>query len=607
MYTEFYGLREKPFSLSPDPRFLFLSDSHREALAHLLYGIEQGEGFIAITGEVGTGKTTLCRTLLQRIEPGSEVAFLFNPQLSGLELLQAIDAEFGLETAGKTRRELMDQLNRFLLTKRQEGRRVVLLIDEAQNLEREALEQVRLLSNLETDTTKLIQIILLGQPELDAQLESPELRQLRQRINVRWRLGPLSQAETRDYVRHRLRVAAGSTREIFSELALREIHRSSGGIPRLINRICDRALLAGFAANSAEIGLGTVAEVQREIDGREAAPATVPAAALGERLRRYGLDPRVALGALAVIAISVGVVWWKAAAPTAAPERAAAPAVAPKRAAAPAVAPELAAAPLPAVTASLPVPAAAPAPVENVPPPAPPPAPVVAEPPAPVDFGSVLAHSAPAATVAASLDVLLRSWGDEPVGADLLLLPQFGELLENIGFAVLELEGASLELMAAIDRPALLVLSAPDGAPRGLLLTALAGDEVTLEGVGPIPLHIPRDELAQHWSGRALVPWKDHAMLPPLLGPGATGDSVRWLQDGLAALGLLAGPANGEFGDATQQAVRAFQREEALPVDGWVGPLTLIRLYARLPGYAASPRLASAALDPAARTDGGRS
>ena len=176
MYTEFYGLREKPFSLSPDPRFLFLSDSHREALAHLLYGIEQGEGFIAITGEVGTGKTTLCRTLLQRLEPGSEVAFLFNPQLSGLELLQAIDAEFGLETQGKTRRELMDQLNRFLLTKRQEGRRVLLLIDEAQNLDREALEQVRLLSNLETDTTKLIQIILLAQPELDAMLESPELR-----------------------------------------------------------------------------------------------------------------------------------------------------------------------------------------------------------------------------------------------------------------------------------------------------------------------------------------------------------------------------------------------------------------------------------------------
>jgi len=150
MYTQFYGLREKPFSLSPDPRYLFLADSHREALAHLLYGIEQGEGFIAITGEVGTGKTTLCRTLLQRIEPGTEVAFIFNPQLSALELLQAISAELGLETGDRTRRELTDQLNRFLLTKRQEDHRVLLIIDEAQNLAPDALEQVRLLSNLET-------------------------------------------------------------------------------------------------------------------------------------------------------------------------------------------------------------------------------------------------------------------------------------------------------------------------------------------------------------------------------------------------------------------------------------------------------------------------
>jgi general secretion pathway protein A len=231
----------------------------------------------------------------------------------------------------------------------------------------------------------------------------------------------------------------------------------------------------------------------------------------------------------------------------------------------------------------------------------------VVEEPAPVDLGSVLAHSAPAATVAASLDVLLRSWGAEPVGADLLLLPQFSELLENIGFAVLGLEGASLELLATIDRPALLVLSAPDGAPRGLLLVAIAGDLVTLEGVGPAPLRVSRGELAAHWSGRALVPWKDHAMVPPLLGPGATGDPVRWLQGGLSTLGLLAGPVDGEFGAPTQQAVRAFQLEEALPVDGWVGPLTLIRLYARLPGYAAAPRLANAALDSAARADGGRS
>jgi general secretion pathway protein A len=589
MYTEFYGLREKPFSLSPDPRFLFLSDSHREALAHLLYGIEQGEGFIAITGEVGTGKTTLCRTLLQRLEPGSEVAFLFNPQLSGLELLQAIDAEFGLETQGKTRRELMDQLNRFLLTKRQEGRRVLLLIDEAQNLEREALEQVRLLSNLETDTTKLIQIILIAQPELDAMLESPELRQLRQRINVRWRLRPLSPGETRDYVRHRLRVAAGAPREIFTDLALREVHRRSGGVPRVINRLCDRALLAGYAEGAKEIGLGTVAEVQREFDGREGAAAPYTAgSSFGERLHEHRLELGAAAGAFAAVALGAGVMWWTATGTPLVAETVAPPPVAPARAA-----------PAPAETP--PVDAAPP----SVAPPAP--EPMAVELPAPVDLASALARSSPAATVAASLDALLRRWGGEPLGADVLSLPQFSELLENTGFAVLSLEGASLELVAAIDRPALVVLSALDGAPRGLLLTAIDGNVATLEGVTREPLRVPLAELGAHWSGRAFVPWKDHATLPPLLGPGTTGPSVRWLQQALATLGLFAGEANGEFGLLTQEAVRSFQTQEALPVDGWVGPLTLIRLYERLPGYAAPPRLASTAPQPPAAPHGGTS
>jgi general secretion pathway protein A len=355
----------------------------------------------------------------------------------------------------------------------------------------------------------------------------------------------------------------------------------------VINRLCDRALLAGFAAGAQEIGLGTVAEAQRELDGREAMPAAVPPAPLGARLRRLGLDPRVALLSLAVVAISVGAVFWKAVTPGLAP----APEAAPALAAPPALEP----APTP--------PPAAPAAVESAPPPASP----APERPAPVDLGSALVQSAPAATVASALDVLLRSWGVDPVGADLLLLPQFSELLENLGFAVLAIEDASLELLATIDRPALLVLSAPDGATRGLLLTGIDGDLVTLEGVTPSPLRIPAEELEAHWTGRALVPWKDHATLPPLLGPGTSGPSVRWLQQGLETLGFFAGPLDGEFGQPTQQAVRAFQAEESLPVDGWVGPLTLIRLYARLPGYAASPRLASATPSAAAATDGGRS
>ncbi|HEX2486397.1 MAG TPA: AAA family ATPase, partial [Myxococcota bacterium] len=359
MYIEFYGLREKPFSLSPDPRYLFLADSHREALAHLLYGIEHGEGFIAITGEVGTGKTTLCRTLLQRIEPGTEVAFIFNPQLSAQELLQAINAELGLPTEAVGRRELMEQLNRFLLAKKAEGRRVLLLIDEAQNLAPDTLEQVRLLSNLETDTSKLIQIILIGQPELDAILESPDLRQLRQRISVRWRLSPLSAIETRDYVRHRLRIAAGASREIFTELALREVHRRSRGIPRLVNLLCDRALLAGYAASARTIGLGLVTQSDQEVRGG-GRPLALPTSAGAAAALSLSNPLALAAGALLLVGVGVagsltlqrfGPPWSADAASPASPVAAAPPAGSRPSATAPSTAPRADTARSPAVPA----------------------------------------------------------------------------------------------------------------------------------------------------------------------------------------------------------------------------------------------------------------
>ncbi|MDH5565570.1 MAG: AAA family ATPase, partial [Myxococcales bacterium] len=250
MYTDFFGLREKPFELSPDPRYLFLSTAHREVLGHLIYGIEQREGFIAITGEVGTGKTTLCRTLLERLGSASEVAFLFNPHVSPVDLLKAINAEFGLSTFGDSAPELIEALNNFLLDKKAEDRNVLVIVDEAQTLSTETLEQLRLLSNLETSTTKLLQIVLLGQPELDDKLESRELRQLRQRIAVHWHLGPLTSGETRDYVRHRLRIAAGRECPIFTDGALATVYRVSGGVPRLINLLCERALLAAYADNA---------------------------------------------------------------------------------------------------------------------------------------------------------------------------------------------------------------------------------------------------------------------------------------------------------------------------------------------------------------------
>jgi general secretion pathway protein A len=267
MYTEFYGLREKPFSLAPDPTFLFLAPPHREALAHVLYGIDQGEGFIAVTGEVGTGKTTLCRTMLERLGPETEVAFVFNSALTGEELLRAVSIEFGLVVEGRTKLELHEQLNEFLLEQKRNGQRVLLIVDEAQNLSKETLEEIRLLSNLETSTSKLIQILLFGQPELDDVLDSKELRQLRQRISVRWCLRPLSSVETQEYVRHRLRIAAGRECELFSEAALREVRRRARGIPRLVNLLCDRSLLAGYAAGARSIGVDQVSTAAREILG----------------------------------------------------------------------------------------------------------------------------------------------------------------------------------------------------------------------------------------------------------------------------------------------------------------------------------------------------
>jgi general secretion pathway protein A len=265
MYTAFYGLREKPFSLTPDPKFLFLSESHREALAHLLYGIEEGEGFIAVTGEVGTGKTTLCRTLVRKLGEDTQLAFVFNPSLSGEDLLRAISIEFGLITEGYSRADLNDQLNQFLLETSRAGGRALLIVDEAQNLGAASLEEIRLLSNLETSSSKLLQILLFGQPELDVMLDSHELRQLRQRITVRWNLSALTAAETGDYIRHRLRVAAGRECDLFNDKAIREIRSRAGGIPRLINVLCDRALLVGYAAGESKLGRKSIDRAAREI------------------------------------------------------------------------------------------------------------------------------------------------------------------------------------------------------------------------------------------------------------------------------------------------------------------------------------------------------
>ena len=268
LYNEFYGFREAPFNLTPDPRFLFFSDQHREAFNHILFGIRERKGFIQITGEVGAGKTTICRAILQQLGPSYRTALILNPSLTSAQLLRGILIELGLRPKKLDRVASLDALNHFLLEQASRGDDVVLLIDEAQDLDAELLEQVRLLSNLETDQRKLLQIVLIGQPELRDKLNETGLRQLRQRITVRFHLMPLSREEARRYIAHRLRVAGASGRPIFTSWALWAIHRYSRGVPRLINAVCDKALLYGFVNETDQLTVRSVRQAVRELEGR---------------------------------------------------------------------------------------------------------------------------------------------------------------------------------------------------------------------------------------------------------------------------------------------------------------------------------------------------
>ncbi|MDD5449263.1 MAG: AAA family ATPase [Candidatus Omnitrophica bacterium] len=268
MYTKFYNLRENPFNVTSDPAFLFMSKKHREALSFLIYGIEQRKGFLEVTGEIGTGKTTICRALLDKLDNRVKTAFIINPDLSELQLLSSIAEDFGLELPKKANKLIIFHLlNKFLIHQLSLKNNVVLIIDEAQNLKPSLLEQIRLLSNLETEKEKLIQIVLVGQPELRDKLDSPSLAQLKQRISVRYHIIPLDKEEIRDYISHRLKVAGSDGRINFSYEALEEIYKFSDGVPRLINMVCDRVLLFSYILEVNEISADITRRAVDEIKG----------------------------------------------------------------------------------------------------------------------------------------------------------------------------------------------------------------------------------------------------------------------------------------------------------------------------------------------------
>ena len=268
MYTQFYGFAEPPFNITPDPRYLFFSEQHREALNHLLFGIQQRKGFLQLTGEVGSGKTTICRAVFEQLPDDTVTALILNPALSEAQLLRAILREFDIDSASRDRLRNYEKLNEFLLNLVAQKRDAVLVIDESQDLTPPLLEWVRLLSNLETDNQKLIQIVLIGQPELRDILDRPALRQLRQRITIRFHLGPLTEDETRRYIEHRMTVAGGNGVPVFHRGALRRIYRYSQGIPRLVNALADKSLLAGFVQRSDTITSRMVRLAEKELEGQ---------------------------------------------------------------------------------------------------------------------------------------------------------------------------------------------------------------------------------------------------------------------------------------------------------------------------------------------------
>jgi general secretion pathway protein A len=593
MYTAFYGLGEKPFSLTPNPAFLYLSDSHREALAHLVYGLEEGEGFIVLAGEVGTGKTTLCRSLLERIEGDSEIAILFNPSNNDIELLQSISEEFGLVAEERSRRQLLSALNAFLLDCHGRDRRVVLIVDEAQNLSIETLEQIRLLSNLETTSSKLIQIILMGQPELETKLDSDALRQLRQRVTVHWSLRPFSAEDTAAYVQHRLYVAAGAERDIFTPAALRELHRLTGGIPRLVNVLCDRALLVGYAEGGHRVGTKWVRQAAREVPD-----AARRAGSAGSSRRLWALAACLLVGVVSGLGLwRWGVIpgWERA------PDAALAPVALARQAVSPGV---LNTPPSPsgAVTVIVELPAAEGSATAGL-------AGLAVEGASPVGAAfqpqggdgsdSRLEPAAEAAFLeAVLLGQPVQAAVDSATRATLALhgVDFSGQAIDSVDQAIseLRLQGLGALEFGADDFAALLDLNYPallglvaGSEPRWVALVGVEGDEGYLMGLGSeSPLRISLETLESYWDGEAWVIWNPYINLPYEISQGSRGAGVLWLQDALSRLGYLQAHMSGVYDRATHQGVMRFQGKHAVAADGVAGPRTQMLIYSALDEFA---------------------
>jgi len=528
MYQHFFGLVDAPFSIAPDPRYLYLSQRHQEALAHLLYGVSGGGGFVLLTGEVGAGKTTVCRCLLQQIPESCDIAYIFNPKLTVEELLSTICVEFGIDfpSGNASVKVFVDCINAYLLDAHAKGRHTVLIIDEAQNLSTDVLEQMRLLTNLETNERKLLQIILLGQPELGLMLERPDLRQLGQRIVARYHLGPLTKPEAAAYVRHRLEIS-GAQRQLFPDALMGQIYRLSGGVPRVINVLCDRALLGAYVQGKERVDRATLVQASREVF-RQATRLSLARPLLAALMLLF-------LGMLAMK-------WYQL--ELREPEIASAPAVAASTAGQALAAgsakngPVKDAKPAAALQAMLEWPAEL----------------ALAD-------SQVLAYKA-----------LFRAWGADYQGGDPC------RQAEGLGLRCRNSRGGLNELRE-LNWPAVLLLR--DSRRREFYATLNVLDDNTAGfTLGTQTRTIAIGALAAQWSGQYTLLWRMPPGAQENIRSGERGPAVAWLARQLAqAQGREA--QTGEdalFDQMLLRQVKQFQLAEGLVPDGLVGPRTLMRL-----------------------------
>lgn len=554
MYKNFFGFKERPFKLVPDPAYLFLSRSHEEAMAHLTYAMKQGDGFVEITGEVGTGKTTICRAFLESLDENTEAAYIFNPKLDSIQLIKAVNDEFGISSDADNIKDLIDTLNSFLIEKRAEGKNVILLIDEAQGLNKEVLEQLRLLSNLETTNHKLLQIILVGQPELGEKLDSRELRQLSQRITLSCRLIPLNYREVKEYIQHRINIASRKQGIKFARAAYRYIYKYSRGIPRSINIVCGRALLTAFGLDQQRITGKIIRTSIKELAGR------------GD-MKRYGLwDRKKAILLFSVLCLSLFMILFYRPGFLNVNEifnllESKKPDISQPEHLVLNPAPDLKPTRRQAVKDSEPF-------VEPV-----------------RDLGIFLSERDKRSSRRMALKAALDLWNtDSEIKPHLNGIDNdldfFRLAAKQNGLLIRRIKG-DLNLVKKLNLPAVLAFYLPeDLSPVYLTLIKIEGEKVTLRSeVGDNAIEVEQNILASYWSGLAYIPWENFLSLNGTIPLNSSKDTIITLKMLMYDIGFNNLKISPFYDESIQNAVREFQKKHGIQVDGIVGSTTKIVLY----------------------------